>query len=243
MTRLACRRATAVIAVSEFTANEVVRLLGVPADRVFTVYNGVDARFRPLPDDEVERFRREEGLPERFILAMGTLEPRKNLIRLIRAFAQLKIPQLHLVLAGGRGWFYHDIFAEVERLGLLDRVHFPGFVSAASQPFWYNAAHASAYVSVYEGFGLPVVEALACGTPTLTSSTTSLPEVAGAGGLTAPPDDVQAMAEALHALVSDEAMRARLRQQGLEHAAAFSWEKTARGTMDVYAWALRAQGD
>ncbi|MGC9349129.1 MAG: glycosyltransferase family 4 protein [Anaerolineae bacterium] len=243
MTRLACRRATAVIAVSDFTAGEVVRLLGVPEDRVFRVYNGVDPRFRPLPEAEVARFRREEGLPDRFVLAMGTLEPRKNLIRLIRAFARLKDPGLHLVLAGGCGWFYGDIFAEVEHFGLVDRVHFPGYVSAESQPFWYNAARASAYVSMYEGFGLPVVEALACGTPTLTSSTTSLPEVGGDSVLTVPPDDEAAMADALHTLVSDEGVRGQLRQQGLERAAAFSWKKTAEGTMDVYAWALGAQGN
>ena len=240
LTGIACRRAAAVIAVSNFTATEAVKLLNVPADRVHTIYHGIDPRFRPLPHDEIARFRHEKGLPDRFILHMGTLEPRKNIAQLVRAFALLRDPELHLVLAGGRGWLYGEIFAEVERLGLKSRVHFPGYVAATTQTLWYNAAHTFAYISNYEGFGFPVLEALACGTPTLTASTTSLPEAGGDGALTAPPDDAAAIAEGLHRLQTDAALRAELRQRGLAHAAQFSWSKTAHQTAALYHHVLGA---
>ena len=238
MTGVACRRAGAVIAVSDFTAQEVVKLLKVPKERVFSVHHGVAPRFRPLPEDSVARFRRAHNLPDRFILYLGTLEPRKNLIRLVRAFSRLKDPGLHLVLAGAQGWFYEDVLNEVDRLGISDRVLFPGFVPVADQTFWYNAACAFAYVSVYEGFGMPVVEALACGTPTVTSSTTSLPEAGGAGVLAVPPENEDAIVEALHAIVSDESLRCGLRERGIAHAAGFSWDATARQTLDVYRSAI-----
>jgi glycosyltransferase involved in cell wall biosynthesis len=238
MTGIACRRAAGVIAVSDFTGQEVTKLLKVSPERVHTVYHGVAPRFRPLPEEDVARFRRIHGLPERFILYMGTLEPRKNLIRLIQAFDKLRDPSLHLVLAGAKGWLFEEIFGEVERLDLTDRVHFPGFVPDEDQAFWYNAARVFAYVSVYEGFGMPVVEALACGAPTVTASTTSLPEAGGSGVLLTPPDDVGAMADALHRVLSDAVLRGRLRELGFAQAARFSWDATARETAEVYRRAL-----
>ncbi len=234
MTGIACRRAAGVIAVSQFTAREVTDLLGVPSERVHTIYHGVESRFQPLSFEEVARFRQEQGLPERFILHLGTLEPRKNLLTLVRAFARLHDSEVHLVLAGGKGWFYEDIFAEVERLGLQDRVHFPGYVSAESQVLWYNAATAFAYLSHYEGFGLPVLEALACGIPTVTGDATSLPEVAGDGALTVDAENVAAVAEGLHRLLTDTALREMLRERGLRHAGRFTWEETARQTSALY---------
>ncbi len=234
MTGIACRRAAAVIAVSNFTAAETVNLLNVPAERVHTIYHGIDPRFHPLPDDEVARFRREMALPEQFVLYMGTLEPRKNIVALVRAFARLRDPDLHLVLAGGKGWLYEEIFAEVERLSLDARVHFPGYVPAEAQTLWYNAAHTFAYISNYEGFGFPVLEALACGTPTLTAATTSLPEAGGDGALTVPPDDETAISEGLHRLLTDSVLRENLRRRGLAHAAQFSWAETARQTAALY---------
>jgi len=246
LTGIACRRAAAVIAVSQFTAREVQQLLRVPAARVHTIYHGIDLRFRPLPLAEVDVFRREMQLPDRFVLYMGTLEPRKNLTQLVRAFARLRDPDVHLVLAGGRGWLYEEIFAEVERLGLGARVHFPGFVPAETQALWYNAAEAFAYISHYEGFGFPVAEALACGTPTLTAATTSLPEAGGDGVLLVDPDDEVAMAEtaiaeALHHLLTDAPLRVELRQRGLAHAARFSWAETARQTEALYRHVLEAR--
>lgn len=234
MTGLACRRAGAVIAVSDFTAREVVELLGVDAGRVVTIHHGLAPRFRPLPEEDVARFRQEQGLPDRFVLFMGTLEPRKNLVQLVRAFARLDDPGLHLVLAGARGWYYDSIFAEVERLAVADRVHFPGYVPVETQAFWYNAAHAFAYISVYEGFGMPVLEALACGVPTLTSSTTSLPEVGGDAVITAPPGNEAALVDALDRVVHDVALRTQLRQHGIRRVANFSWQAAAAQTAGVY---------
>lgn len=241
ITGTSCRRAAAVIAVSDFTAREVVALLDVPAERVVTIHHGVAPRFKPLPVDQVAAFRRRKGLPERFLLFLGTLEPRKNLIRLVRAFHELHDPRLHLVLAGAQGWFYKDIYAEVARLQLSDRVHFPGYVSAEEQAFWYNAARAFVYVSTYEGFGMPVLEALACGVPAVTASTTSLPEAGGGGALAVPPADEAALADALQRIVTDEVLRAELRQRGLVHAAAFSWSATAAKTLDLYRDVLKGE--
>lgn len=239
-TGIACRRAAAVIVGSNFAAGEVQTLLHIPAARVHTIYYGVDPRFRPLPPQEVATFRHALQLPERFLLYLGTLEPRKNLPRLVRAFARLRDPDLHLVLAGGRGWLYEEVFAEVEKLGLGARVHFPGYVAAEAQALWYNAAEAFIYISRYEGFGLPVVEALACGVPTLTAATTSLPEAGGAGALWVDPDDEEAIAEGLQRLLTDAALRAELRQGGLAHAARFSWPETARQTAALYRQVLDA---
>jgi glycosyltransferase involved in cell wall biosynthesis len=234
ITGLACRRSAAVIAISDFTAREVVALLGVPSERVTTIYPGVAPRFRPIPEADVAWFRAEKGLPDRYILYLGTLEPRKNLIRLVRAFSRLRDPGLHLVLAGAKGWFYEGIFAEVERLGLKERVHFPGFVPADEQAFWYNAARVFAYVSAYEGFGMPVVEALACGVPTVTASTTSLPEAGGQSVIAVPPDDEAAIADALDRVASDNSLRGEMRERGIAHAASFTWEETAVRTTTVY---------
>ncbi len=233
-TRLACRRAAAVIAVSAFTAREVTALLGVPPARVYVVHHGVEPRFRPLPEEMAAHFRAEQGLPERFILHLGTLEPRKNLIALVQAFALLPDPEVHLVLAGGKGWFYEDIFAEVARLGLQARVHFPGYVPAEMQELWYNAAHIFAYVSHYEGFGLPVLEALACGVPTLIGDAPALTEVAGDAALVAERTEPAAIAAGLQRLLDAPDLRAALRARGLARAAAFTWEATAQQTAAVY---------
>lgn len=246
LTGIACRRAAAVIAVSQFTAREVQQLLGVPAAHVHTIYHGIDPRFRPLPPAEVAAFRQKMQLPDRFVLYIGTLEPRKNLTQLVRAFARLRDPDVHLVLAGGRGWLYEDIFAEVERLDLGARVHFPGFVPAEMQSLWYNAAEAFAYISHYEGFGFPVAEALACAVPTLAAATTSLPEAGGDGVLLIDPGDETtiteaAIAEGLHRLLTDAPLRAELRQRGLAHAARFSWPETARQTEALYRHVLETR--
>ncbi len=234
MTRLTCRRATAVIAVSHFTAQEVTRWLSVPAERVHTIYHGVEPRFQPLPAVEVERFRQQKGLPARFILYLGTLEPRKNLVALVRAFALFNEPQAQLVLAGGKGWLYEDIFAEVERLGLQDRVHFPGYIPEEELALWYNAAWVFAYVSLYEGFGLPILEALACGLPVLAGNTTSLPEAAGNGALLVSPTDEVEIAAGLRRLWHEMPLREQLRHAGQEHAARFSWEQTGQDTAALY---------
>jgi glycosyltransferase involved in cell wall biosynthesis len=231
------RRARRVIAISHSTRADVVRLLGVPADKVDVAYPGLGPEFRPLPRAEVDSLRARRGLPERFVLYLGTLEPRKGLATLIRAFHTLRAaqPDLSLVLAGGKGWGYAELFDLVETLGLAGAVHWPGYVPAEELPGWYNAAAVFAYPSAYEGFGIPVAEALACGRPVVTTDVSSLPEAAGDAALLVPPGDAPALAEALaRALTLEPARLAR----GPAHAARFTWEATAAQTTASYRLAL-----
>lgn len=241
--RRSARHARQVIAVSQATKDDVVALFGVPPERVTVVYNGVDAVFSPASPDTIDAFRRERGLPQRFILHLGTLEPRKNLARLVEAFARTRqqLPQvddLKLVLAGGKGWDYDDIFAAVERLGLREQVLFTGYVPDADLPWFYRAATVFAYPSLLEGFGLPVLEAMACGTPVITSSVSSLPEVAGDAALLVDPGSVEALAAALIRVLGDAALADEMRRKGLQQAGRFSWQRTAAETASVYRAAL-----
>jgi len=240
LTRLSARRARRLIAVSAHAAAETTRLLDVLPERVDVVYHGVDPAFHPLPADAVAAFRQHQGVPEQFVLFVGTLEPRKNLLRLVEAFARIHEngSQVVLVLAGGKGWLYDDLFARVEALGLNGKVIFSGYVMNDELPFWYNAAIALAYPSVYEGFGLPVLEAQACGTPVLTSNVSSLPEAAGDAALMVDPYDVEALAVGLNRLLTDAPLRQELRERGLVHAEQFSWPNAARETARVYRRAL-----
>jgi glycosyltransferase involved in cell wall biosynthesis len=240
-TGLSARRARRVIAISENTKRDVVKMLGVPSDSVDVVYCGAGEIFHPLPPAEVTRFRRERALPDRFILFLGTLEPRKNVQMLIRAYAQWQkaepaIPKL--VVAGGKGWYYGQIFAEVERLELTGEVIFPGYVAQEELPLWYNAASLFVYPSRFEGFGLPVLEAMACGTPVVTTSAASLPEVAGGAALLVSPDDEKQLIEAMRRALCDQALREEMTTKGRAHATTFTWDRTARQTADVYKRAL-----
>jgi glycosyltransferase involved in cell wall biosynthesis len=235
MTKLAARRAARIIAVSAFTRDEIVRLLGIPAGKIAVVPNGVDAAFAPLPPGEVARFRAERGLPEQYILCVGTLEPRKNLTGLLDAFARLA-PQIaaELVVVGGQGWRYDQALARVDALGLQGRVRFAGHVPDDELPRWYNAAAVFVYPSLYEGFGLPALEALACGVPTVTSAGTAMAEVTGDAALLADPRDPAALAAAIGQALGDDNLRVRLRERGPLRAAAFNWARTAAGTHAVY---------
>jgi len=234
MTRLSARAARRVIAVSDHTARETVELLGVPRKRISVVYHGVDPAFQPLPAGQVAAFRANRDLPERFVLFVGTLEPRKNLTRLIEAFARIREKESKLVLVGGKGWLYDQLFARVDELDLRDVVLFPGYVPNGELPLWYNAATVFAYPSLYEGFGMPVTEAQACGTPVMASNTTSLPEAAGEAALLVDPLDIEAIAAGLNRLLGDHALREQFTEQGLGHAHTFTWSRTARETVQVY---------
>lgn len=184
----------------------------------------------------VEAFRRRKGLPERFILYLGTLEPRKNVDTLVTAYAEAVrrgLPQA-LVLAGGKGWGYRAIFQAVERHGLADRVVFPGYVDRADQPLWYNAAELFVYPSQYEGFGLPALEAMACGVPVVSSNTSSLPEVVGSAGATVDPTDVGALSEMMVAVLSDTGRMATMRRDGRRQAAGFTWLAAAEACVAAY---------
>lgn len=240
------RGARRVIAVSEATRRDVAALFGVPAERIDVVYNGVDAGFGPAPQDQVEAFRRRHGLPERYLLHVGTLEPRKNLVRLVQAFHGARqrsqdLQSVKLILVGGKGWDYDVIFQETERLGLQDVVIFAGYAPDETLPWWYRAAAGFVYPSLLEGFGLPVLEAMACGAPVITSRVSSLPEVAGDAALLVDPTSIAELADALARLLTDKALADDLRQRGLARSATFSWQRTAQETAAVYRRALNVQ--
>jgi glycosyltransferase involved in cell wall biosynthesis len=240
-TALSVRRARRVIVISKSTKRDVVDMLGVPPDRVDVAYCGVDEIFHPLPAAEVANFRHERALPDRFILFLGTLEPRKNVQKLIRAYSRWRkvepgIPKL--VVAGGKGWYYDRIFDEVESLGLTGEVIFPGYVMQEDLPWWYSAADLFVYPSRFEGFGMPVLEAMACGTPVVTTNVAALPEVAGDAALLVDPDDETQLVEVMRQALRDEALRQEMRAKGLAQAASFTWARTARQTADTYDRAL-----
>jgi glycosyltransferase involved in cell wall biosynthesis len=241
MTRLAVRRARRVITISEHARRECVALLGLPAEKLVVTYPAADATFRPLPPAEVAAFRARRGLPESFILYLGTLEPRKNLPTLVRAYAELRrttrLPH-RLVIAGGVGWQFSDAFAAVRELGLERDVLFPGYVPGDEQALWYNAAALFIYPSRYEGFGLPALEALACGVPTIVSNAASLPEVVGDAALQVDPNDPAALARAMSMVLEDPERQAALRAAGPARAASFTWQRLARQTVAAYESAL-----
>jgi glycosyltransferase involved in cell wall biosynthesis len=236
--RMSVRRARRVIAVSESTKRDLVEIYGISPAKIDVVHNGVDASFQPLPADQVAEFCRQRGLPDRFVLFVGTLEPRKNVSRLIEAYAKLPKERPPLVLVGGKGWFYDEIFGRVEVLGLTDKVHFAGFVPAEDLPLWYNAADLFVYPSIYEGFGLPPLEAMACGTAVITSTASSLPEVVGKAGKLVDPTDTDALATAMEQVLVDRDLQEQMQATGLVQARGFSWENAARETVHCYRRAL-----
>lgn len=234
---LVARRAARVITVSEQARRDIVRLLRVPAARVTVISEAAAPRFRPADAAEQARVRAAHGLRRPFLLYIGTLEPRKNLVRLIRAWHELRrcgAIQHQLAIVGAPGWQYGPIFREAARLGCADDLIFTGYLPAGDLPAIYSAADAFAFPSLSEGFGLPVVEAMACGTPVLISDTPALAEVAGPAALRVDPRSVASIAAGLERLLTDGPLRERLRAAGLARAGALSWERAARETLGVY---------
>jgi len=225
-------RADCVLTDSECTRSDVIELLNADAQKVSVVYPGVEPRFRPVQDARVlATVRTRYGLPDRFVLGLGTLQPRKNFGRLIEGYARIRCDltdNTQLVIAGGKGWLYDDIFRRVEQLGLGKEVHFPGYVDDKDLPALYSLADVFAFPSLYEGFGIPPLEAMACGTPVVTSSVSSLPEVVGDAALLVTPTDVDALAEALREALRGRSLRDKLIQLGFERAKEFTWARGAR---------------
>ena len=233
---LFCRRAGHLIAVSEQSKRDVIEAYGIPPEKITVIYEAADPRFCPQPADTVAAVRARYGLPKRYLLFVGTIEPRKNLGRVLTAFERLHAEGLTdaLVIVGKRGWLYEDFFARLEESPAKQAVIFPGFVPDADLPAVYSGAQALAFPSEFEGFGLPVLEAMACGTPVICSNTSSLPEVAGDAALLVDPLDVDALTEALRRVLSDPALATELRDRGLAQAARFSWARAAQETLAVY---------
>jgi glycosyltransferase involved in cell wall biosynthesis len=216
-TRWSAQHAARIIAISDHTRRDVHRLYDVPVDHL-------------------DRFRHEKQLPEKFLLFLGTLEPRKNLVMLIEAFARFKhdCTDAKLVLAGGVGWLADEVFTAIDTSGVKESVVLPGFVKTEEKALWLGSATAFVYPSIYEGFGLPPLEAMACGTPVIVSNAASLPEVVGNAGISIGPRDPIGWTQAMQRVWIDEAYRAELIERGLRQSQHFTWLATARQTAVTY---------
>ena len=237
ITRASVKRADRVIAVSEHTRQDVLRLLGADPKKVITVPEAAGTEFEPRPKAEVEEFRARRGLPERYFFYLGTLEPRKNVPALLRGYARLRATQPDapiLVVAGPKGWQYEEIFGLVRELGLENSVLFPGFVPRDELVLWFNAAVCFVYLSEYEGFGLPPLQAMACGVPAIVHNASSLPEVVGDAGLIVNASEESEVAAALQRFADDERERQEWGIKALARAREFSWRRCAQETLRVY---------
>jgi glycosyltransferase involved in cell wall biosynthesis len=241
--RFAQEQADVVIALSEATRRDILAHLHIPPDRVRVVHSGVSLTFRPIDDRKsLEQALAPFGLsPGSYILHVGTIEPRKNLIRLVEAYHQIQgmvpAPVPKLALAGAKGWRFREVFERVRALELEAQIIFLRSVPPNALPALYNGACLFVYPSLYEGFGLPPLEAMACGVPVVASNTSSLPEVIGDAGLLIDPTDTQALAAAMASLLDDAEQCADLSERGLARAARFSWERAAGETLEIYATA------
>lgn len=236
---LAARRADTIITTSVSTKRDIIRFLGVDEAKIQVIYPGIDhEQFRPQEITPARRahLTQKYHLPERFLLYVGKIQPRKNLTRLLYAFHQVRQthPDVHLVLAGSRGWMNEELDATMQQLDLTQVVHSTGFVADEDLPALYNLAEMLVFPSLYEGFGFPVLEAMACGTPVVTSVTSSLGELAGAAALCVNPLSVEEIAAAIQTLLDDPRGRDSLRQKGLACAQQFTWTQCAQETLACY---------
>ena len=233
---LAARRVDQIITVSEQSQRDIMKHLKVKPEQVKVVPLAADERFWPMETAEIEPILKEYGVERPYILYVGALESRKNLPRLLEAYAQIRrwSTAWRLVIVGARKWKFSPIFETVQRLGLEPHVTFTGYVADEHLPALYAGADLFAFPSLYEGFGLPVLEAMACGTPVVTSNSSSLPEVAGDAAILVDPYSVQEIAQAMRRILADPELAQDLRERGLARAAQFSWERTARETIAVY---------
>lgn len=234
----AVRRAAQIIAVSEASKQDIVTLLGTSAERIAVTYEGVDLDFfcPEAAKGRVGEVGARYSVRRPYVLYVGKLEPRKNLPTLIKAFASIarQFPDHQLVLAGNPGWDFQAIYETAACIPLRERIRFTGFVAEADLPALYAEADLFVYPSSYEGFGFPVLEAMACGTPVITSNVSSLPEVAGDAGLLVDPLDVVALVDAMRQVLGNSMLRQQMRAKGLEQARRFTWEATARRTLQIY---------
>lgn len=234
----AVRRTDHIIAVSESTKRDTAQLLGVDESKITVIHEAVHPNFQPVSDAQaLAQVREKYGIRGDFILFVSTIQPRKNLPTLLLAYRHLLddySPDCQLVMVGKKGWLYEEVFTTAEQLRLQDKVLFLGRVPGEDIPLLYNAARVHVHPAYYEGFGLPALEAMACGTPTIVSNVSSLPEVVGDAGLLVEPDDVCGWAVAMWRALSDDELRTRMIEKGLCRAKLFSLEKMAEETMEVY---------
>lgn len=228
------RRAEVIITGSEAAKADIVNSLKVAEEKIEVIPFGLERAFKPVDAEKVAAIREKYRLPDRFILFVGTIEPRKNIIGLLDAYNRLGKSDPGLVIVGRRGWLFQEIFKEVERLNLADKVIFPGHIPESDLPLVYNAASVFVYPSLYEGFGFPPLEAMACGVPVITSNTSSLPGIVGDAGILVNPEKTDEIVQAIKDVLEDDSRRQVMVKKGFERAKAFSWEKCARETIKLY---------
>jgi glycosyltransferase involved in cell wall biosynthesis len=235
------RRANAIITVSQASKNDLMRYYGTPDKKITVVHEAAAPHFRVVPNYEGERVRAKNDLPERFLLAVGTIEPRKNLSRLIACLSRLRRydRRLELIVVGARGWLYQDFFMQIEELNLGDVVRLLGYVPDSDLPAVFRAATVYVMASMYEGAGLPVLEAMACGVPVVSSRESSMPELGADVPRYFNPYDVDNMTDVLASVLENDQLRAEMAAAGPERAARFSWERAARETLNVYRSIMR----
>jgi glycosyltransferase involved in cell wall biosynthesis len=237
------KKARRIITVSQNSKEDLIRVLGVNGDKVDVIANGIHESFKKITNDrQLTRVKEKYNLPQKIILYVGNLEPKKNIEGIIEAFSRLiKAGQIEhtLVIAGKKGWLYDGIFKIVAEQELHQNIRFLGYVPRGDLPALYNLAELFVFPSFYEGFGIPPLEAMACGTPVLTSNVAAVPEVVGDAAVMVDPNEVQEIADAIRDITGDEKIRAALTEKGFERAKLFSWGKTARDTLKVYKKALQ----
>lgn len=237
MTRLSARFADGIIASSESTRQDLSKHLRIHPEKIKVIHLAVDESFKRVEDrEQIQKILEKYKIDSEFVLFIGNLEPRKNLTRLFEAFAiaYSKISSYKLVVAGTRGWLYSDIFETVARLNLSDKIIFTGYIDAEDLPALYSAAQVFVLPSLYEGFGLPILEAMSCGAPVITSNMGSIPEVAGDSAILVDPYDIKAIAESLLEVFSNRQLREEMMEKGLRRAKNFSWARVAEETLGVY---------
>ncbi len=237
-TKSSVKRASKVITISESTKSQIVDEYKLPRSKVIVAYPGHSTLYHPIDDKKkIEEMMKKYGINSQYILFIGTIQPRKNLLRLIESFRSLKNIKLVVVGKitgeGKQGWKYEEILKKPKEMGIEDRVIFTGFVPDEDLPFLMNGAHAFILPSLWEGFGIPVVDAMACGTPVIVSNTSSLPEVVGDAGLFVDPKSIDHIEQALRLITTDKKLWLKKSKQGLEQAKKFSWGKMARQVLKV----------
>lgn len=232
---LSAKKASVILTISQHSKNDIVKRLNVGSEKIIVTYCGVSEEFKPQYADEIEEVKKKYNINP-FILSVGSLEPRKNIVRLLEAYSILRSRgfALPLVHVGPRGWLCDEIDLCIKELGLTECVKFLGHVPLRDLVKLYNAATVFVYPSLYEGFGLPVIEAMACGCPVITSNTSSLPEVAGDAGILIDPLDIKQIADAIGRVSTDRALRQQMTHAGIERARLFSWEGCAKKTLEGY---------
>lgn len=240
---LSARRSALILTCSAHSKQDIVERFNVPPEKVAVTHLAANSKFHPVSPEAIATIKQKHGL-DQFILVVGTLEPRKNIVRLIQAYAEVRkagitIPLVHV---GSRGWLYDEVFSEVERLGLEGSVRFLGRASLDDLVNFYNAATVFVYPSLYEGFGIPVLEAMSCGCPTITSNLSSLPEVIGDAGIMIDPYNVDQLASEIRHVLEDRALAEDMRLRGLARSKFFTWEHCAQDTMAAFDLALTRQG-